>query len=179
LGHVAMRDFVSFLRYEAEDHSGHVNPLRERGLVDRKSLRLGPIANRTMPARLRRSRVQRRRRRTKNIRRHLAACSRSRTNLAQPSLRQCRRLRGPAIRRPLQPRRQLLVFYAGIVRKTACRIGGVRRRLRAWLRSPIAGIVFRRSSSSEPCGCTFAEIMSEPPPTSAIGAMIGVNGESG
>jgi hypothetical protein len=31
LGHVAMRDFVSFLRYEAEDHLGHVNPLRERG----------------------------------------------------------------------------------------------------------------------------------------------------
>src|ERR1700738_2505011 len=44
----------------------------------------------------------------------------------------------------------------GIVRKTACRFGGVRRRLRAWLRSPIAGIVFRRSSSSTPCGCTFA-----------------------
>jgi two-component system nitrate/nitrite response regulator NarL len=34
--------------------------------------------------------------------------------------------------------------------------GGVRRRLRAWLRSPVAGIVFRRSSSSTPCGCTFA-----------------------
>ena len=32
----------------------------------------------------------------------------------------------------------------------------VRRRLRVWLRSPIAGIVFRRSSSSTPCGCTFA-----------------------
>ena len=45
---------------------------------------------------------------------------------------------------------------AGIVRKTACRFGGVRRRLGAWLRSPIAGIVFRRSSSSTPCGCTFA-----------------------
>jgi len=44
----------------------------------------------------------------------------------------------------------------GIVRKTACWMGGVRRRLRAWLRSPIAGIVFRRSSSSTPCGCTFA-----------------------
>src|SRR6266480_3195139 len=41
---------------------------------------------------------------------------------------------------------------AGIVRKTACRIGGVRGRLRVWLRSPIAGIVFRRSSSSTPCG---------------------------
>ena len=45
---------------------------------------------------------------------------------------------------------------AGIVRKTACWIGGVRRRLWAWLRSPIAGIVFRRSSSSTRCGCTFA-----------------------
>jgi hypothetical protein len=44
----------------------------------------------------------------------------------------------------------------GIVRKTDCWIGGVRRRLRAWLRSPIAGIVFRRSSFSTPCGCTFA-----------------------
>jgi hypothetical protein len=44
----------------------------------------------------------------------------------------------------------------GIVRKTACWIAGVRRRLRAWLRSPIAGIVFRRLSSSTPCGCTFA-----------------------
>src|ERR1700730_3197669 len=39
----------------------------------------------------------------------------------------------------------------GIVRKTTCWIGGVRRRLRAWLRSPIAGIVFRRSSSSTLC----------------------------
>jgi hypothetical protein len=44
----------------------------------------------------------------------------------------------------------------GTVRKTACWIGGVRRRLRVWLRSPIAGIVFRRSSSTTPCGCTFA-----------------------
>jgi hypothetical protein len=44
----------------------------------------------------------------------------------------------------------------GIVRKTDCWIGGVRRRLRAWLRSPIAGIVFRRLSFSTPCGCTFA-----------------------
>ena len=48
------------------------------------------------------------------------------------------------------------VCAVGIVRKTACRFGGVRRRLRAWPRSPIAGIVFRRSSSSTPCGCTFA-----------------------
>jgi hypothetical protein len=31
-----------------------------------------------------------------------------------------------------------------------CWIGGVRRRLRAWLRSPIVGIGFRRSSSSTP-----------------------------
>jgi alpha/beta hydrolase family protein len=31
LGHVAVRDFVSFLRYGAEDRSGRVNPLREGG----------------------------------------------------------------------------------------------------------------------------------------------------
>jgi hypothetical protein len=41
--------------------------------------------------------------------------------------------------------------HLGIVRKTACWIGGVRRRLRVWLRSPIAGVVFHRSSSSTPC----------------------------
>jgi hypothetical protein len=35
--------------------------------------------------------------------------------------------------------------------KTACRFGGVRRRLRAWLRSPIAGIVFRRSVALRHC----------------------------
>ena len=50
----------------------------------------------------------------------------------------------------------VVIAASGTVRKTACWIGGVRRRLRAWLRSPIAGIVFRRSSSSTPCGCTFA-----------------------
>ncbi|HXO91022.1 MAG TPA: alpha/beta hydrolase domain-containing protein [Stellaceae bacterium] len=31
LGHVAVRDFVSFLRYGTEDYAGRVNPLRERG----------------------------------------------------------------------------------------------------------------------------------------------------
>ena len=31
LGHAAVRDFVSFLRYGAEDYAGRVNPLRERG----------------------------------------------------------------------------------------------------------------------------------------------------
>jgi Alpha/beta hydrolase domain len=31
LGHLAVRDFVSFLRYGAEDSSGRANPLRERG----------------------------------------------------------------------------------------------------------------------------------------------------
>jgi alpha/beta hydrolase family protein len=31
LGHAAVRDFVSFLRYGTEDHAGRVNPLRERG----------------------------------------------------------------------------------------------------------------------------------------------------
>src|SRR5262252_412928 len=31
LGHAGVRDFVSFLRYSAEDAAGRVNPLRERG----------------------------------------------------------------------------------------------------------------------------------------------------
>src|ERR1700756_3910452 len=31
LGHVAVRDFVSFLRYATEDAAGRANPLRERG----------------------------------------------------------------------------------------------------------------------------------------------------
>jgi hypothetical protein len=36
--------------------------------------------------------------------------------------------------------------------------GGVRGRLLVWVRSPIAGIVFRRSSSNTPYGCTFASL---------------------
>ena len=36
LGHVAVRDFVSFLRYGEEDSAGRVNPLRERdGTIDK------------------------------------------------------------------------------------------------------------------------------------------------
>ncbi len=31
LGHVAVRDFVSFLRYGTEDHAGRINPLRQQG----------------------------------------------------------------------------------------------------------------------------------------------------
>src|SRR6516165_8028317 len=36
LGHVAVQDFVSFLRYGKEDAAGRVNPLRERdGTIDK------------------------------------------------------------------------------------------------------------------------------------------------
>ena len=32
LGHVAVRDFISFLKYEGEDAAGQANPLRERSI---------------------------------------------------------------------------------------------------------------------------------------------------
>jgi hypothetical protein len=46
---------------------------------------------------------------------------------------------------PLQCHSSTPLYAMGIVRKTACWIEGVRRRLRAWLRSPIAGIAACRT----------------------------------
>ncbi len=102
LGHVAVRDFVSFLKYDDRDG----NPLR--------GVEKAYAWGRSQTGRCLRDFVyrgyQRRRRGTARVRRRAAACRRCRAEVAEPSLRQPDRLGRPAIRGPLQHRRQLPVL---------------------------------------------------------------------
>jgi hypothetical protein len=104
LGHVAVRDFVSFLKYDDER--------RQPAAGTREGLCLGPLADRPLPARLRLSRLQRRCRRAARVRRRDAACRRRRTQMDEPPVRQPDRVRRPAIRGSFQHRRSFPFSYA-------------------------------------------------------------------
>ena len=59
LGHVAVRDFVSFLKYEGEDAAGRANPLARAVGRHRQGLRLGTLAERALHPRFRPCGLQR------------------------------------------------------------------------------------------------------------------------
>ena len=110
LGHAAMRNFVSFLRYAAEDATGRVNPLQEQGGTVEKAYGWG----RSQTGRCLRDFVYRGfnadaagRKVFDGILPHMAGAGRK---MAQPPLRQRERLGWPAIRGPLQPGRHLPVL---------------------------------------------------------------------
>jgi hypothetical protein len=101
LGHVAVRDFVSFLRYGADDPAG-------LGEIE-KAYTWGSVANRALHPRFCLSRLQRRRR-PQGVRRDPAACRRGRAQMAEPSLCERGRIGRPAIRGPLQSGRHVPVL---------------------------------------------------------------------
>ena len=108
LGHVAVRDFISFLKYDQ---------IRGQSAAGGgEGVCLGALADRAVPARFRVPRVQCRRAGPARIRWRVAACRRSGAEVAEPSVCQSDRIGWSAIRGPLQYRRQLSVFLCVVHR---------------------------------------------------------------
>ena len=114
LGHVAVRDVLSFLKYGETDAAGTANPLRAGSVAHREGLRLGPLAKRARDPRLHPSGLQRRRAGTPRARWRAAACRRRRTAVDEPPLRQRRHFGRPAVRGPRQSRRPLSVLLCQV-----------------------------------------------------------------
>ena len=102
LGHVAVRDFISFVKYDKSD----ANPLR--------GVEKAYAWGRSQTGRCLRDFVYRGfnadAQGAPRVRRRAATCRRRRAQMAEPSLRQSDRLRRPAVRGSLQHRRQFSIF---------------------------------------------------------------------
>ena len=104
LGFAGVRDLLDFLRYADEDAAGQANPLREGSSGHRESLRLGPLPERPLPARVRLRGIQRLGQRPAHLRRRVLPRGRRRAAQAQLPLRTARPLSAPARRPPLSVR---------------------------------------------------------------------------
>ena len=113
LGHIAVRDFVSFLKSGKPDSAGKANPA---GRVDGEGLRLGPLADGPLHPRLRASRLQRRCERWQGVRRPAAARLGRRPDVDEPSLRQRHRGGGAGVRGSREPGRPLPVLLRAVDR---------------------------------------------------------------
>ena len=97
LGHVAVRDFISFLKYEDEDAGGTRQSAARTIGPHREGLWLGALAERALHPRFRPFRLQRGHAEPARVRWRAAACGRRRPVVDEPSLRQCRNVCRPAV----------------------------------------------------------------------------------